>query len=68
MILRPVRPQSPCGPPTHELAGRVDVDVVVVVGELLGDDRADDLLDQVGADDRVAVDAVLVLGADEHAP
>ncbi len=50
----------------HELTGRVHVDLVVVVGELLGDDRADDLLDEIGTDDRVAVDAVLVLRADQH--
>ena len=67
MILRPVRPQSAYGPPTHEVARRVHVDLVVVVGELLGDDRADDLIDQVGADHAVAVDAFLVLCADEHA-
>ena len=51
----------------HEVAGRVDPHVVVVVGELLGDRRPDDLLDQVGADHAVAVDAVLVLGRDQHA-
>ena len=49
-----------------EATGRVDEDAVVVVGELLGDDRADDVLDEVGADDLVAVDAVVVLGRDEH--
>ena len=48
MILRPVRPASPTGPPMHEAAGRVDEDLVVVVGELLGHDRADDVLDEVG--------------------
>ena len=51
----------------HEVAGRVDVDLVVVVGELLGDRRPDDLLDQVGSDHGVAVDALLVLGRDQHA-
>ena len=30
----------------HEVAGRVDVDLVLVVGELLGHDRADHLLDR----------------------
>ena len=40
--------------------------VVVVVGELLGNDRLDDVLDQVGTDHRVAIDAVVVLGGDEH--
>ena len=54
------------GATDDELAGGVDVHVVAVVGELRRDDRTDDLLDEVGADDRVAVDAVLVLGADEH--
>ena len=49
-----------------EAAGRVDQDLVVVVGELLGDDRADHVLDQVGPDHRVPVDAVVVLGRDDH--
>ena len=40
--------------------------LVVVVGELFGDDRLDDVLDQIGPDHRVAVDAVVVLGGDEH--
>ena len=47
----------------HEASRRVDEDVVVIVGELLRDHRGDDLLDHVRPDNRVAVDAVLVLGA-----
>ncbi len=49
----------------HERAGRVDVHAEVVVGELRRHRRADDLLDEVGADDGVAVDALLVLRADQ---
>ena len=40
------------GTADDEAAGRVDEDLVVVVGELLGDDRADDVLDEVGPDHR----------------
>ena len=50
----------------HERASGVHVDVVVVVAVLLEDDRTDDLLDEVG---RITEsdDALLVLGADQHA-
>ena len=50
----------------HEPTGRVDEDVVVVVGKLFGNHRADHVLDQIGPDHRVAVDAVVVLRGDEH--
>ena len=50
----------------HEPTGRVDEDVVVVVGKLFGNHRADHMLDQIGPDHRVAVDAVVVLRGDEH--
>ncbi len=50
----------------HEATGRVDQHLVVVVGELLGNHGSDHVLDQVGPDHRVAVDAVVVLGRDQH--
>ncbi len=49
----------------HEATRRVDEDLVVVVGELLGNYRADHVLDQIGADHGVAADAVVVLSRDE---
>ena len=49
-----------------ELAGRVDEDLVVVVGELAGTQRRDHVLDEVGLEERLAVDAGRVLGRDEH--
>ena len=54
------------GTTDDELAGRVDVHVVAVVGELLRDDWPDDLLDEIRADLGVTVDAVVVLGRDQH--
>ncbi len=56
------------GTADDEPAGRVDVDLEVVVEELLGNDRPDHVLDQIRADHRVAVDAVVVLGRDQHRP
>ncbi|CAB4886960.1 unannotated protein [freshwater metagenome] len=50
----------------NELAGGVDIHVVVIIGESRRDDGPDDLFDEVGADHGIAIDAVLVLGADEH--
>ena len=52
----------------NKATGRVDVHLVAVVGELLGDRRTDDLFDQVGSDHRVPVDAVVVLGRHHHRP
>ena len=49
-----------------ERARRVDVDAVVVVGELRRHDRTDHVLDEVGPDHRVAVDTRSVLRGDEH--
>jgi hypothetical protein len=49
-----------------EAAGGVDQHAVVVVLEGGGHQRADDVLDQVGLDERVGVEARLVLGRDEH--
>ena len=66
MILRPVKPAVGVRAAEHERPGRVDPHVEVVVGELGRDRRADDLVDEVGPDHGVAVDALLVLGADEH--
>jgi hypothetical protein len=53
------------GAADDEAAGGVDEHLVVVVGELLGDDRADDLLDEIG---RIIESRSMpgVLGGDEH--
>ena len=66
MILRPVSPQSACGPPSSKLPVGLHEDLEVVVGELLREQRPDDVLDEVGLDHRVDVDARAVLGRDEH--
>ena len=49
-----------------EAAGRVDEHLEVVVGELRGEQRLDHVLDEVGLQQRVDVDAGRVLGRDEH--
>jgi hypothetical protein len=49
-----------------EGARGVDPDGVVVVGELLGNDRPDHVLDQVGLDHRITIDTRRVLGRHEH--
>ena len=73
MILRPVRPVSPIGPPIDELAGRVDVEEVAVVldpalvVEVVRQDRAQDVLDEVRLDQGLGVEAVAVLRRDEDA-
>ena len=59
-------------PADHELAGRVDVEEVAVaeaalVVEIARQDRAQDVIDQVGLDQRLGVEAVAVLGRDQHA-
>ena len=54
------------GAADDEASGRVDVHVVVVVGELCRDDRLDDVLDEIGTDHAVPIDAVVVLGRDQH--
>ena len=56
----------------HELPGRVAVDEVAVlepplVVQILRQDRLDHVLDQVGLEQRVAVEPVAVLRRDEHA-
>ena len=58
-------------PADHELAGRVDVDEVTgaeaaLVVEIRRQDRAQDVIDQVGLDQRLGVEAVAVLGRDQH--
>ena len=45
MILRPVSPQSPCGPARDELAGRIDVVVDFAVHKFGRQHRIDDLVD-----------------------
>ena len=49
-----------------EEAGGVGQDLVAVVGELAGQQRVDDVVAQVGLEQRLDVDAGLVLGRDEH--
>ena len=66
MILRPVRPQSACGPPSSNVARGVHPHLERVVGELLREHRPDHVLDEVGLHEPVAVDPRGVLGGDEH--
>jgi len=59
-------------PAGHELPGRVAVDEVLLaealrVVEILRQDRLDHMLDQVGLEERLDVEAVAVLRRDEHA-
>ena len=49
-----------------EAAGGVDQDAELVVLELRRHERPDDVLDQVGLDERLGVEARLVLRRDEH--
>ena len=49
MILRPVTPASPCGPPTTKRPVGIDEVLGLVVDHRLGDDAVDDLLLDVGA-------------------
>ncbi len=70
MILRPVRPGVAHRPADHELARRVDVDEVAgaeaaLVVEIRRQDRAQNVVDQVGLDQRLGVEAVAVLGRDQ---
>ena len=44
-----------------ELAGWVNEDGVIIIGELRWDHRANHLLDEVGANHGVAIDALIVL-------
>ncbi len=58
-------------PADHELPGRVDVEEVAVaeaalVVEIVRQDRAQNVVDQVGLDQRLGVEAVAVLGRDQH--
>ena len=57
MILRPVSPQSACGPPSSNAPVGLHEHLEVVVGELLGQQRADHVLDEVGRHLAVDVDA-----------
>ena len=75
MILRPVRPGVAHRPADHELAGRVHVEEVlraeplgVVEAPVVGvKDRLDDVLEEVGLEERLDVDPVAVLRRDEDA-
>ena len=73
MILRPVRPGIAHRAADHELPRRVAVDEVAIVleaprvVEILREDRLDHVLDQIRLEQRVAVEAVAMLGGDEHA-
>ena len=65
MILRPVRPASPIGPPTTKRAGRVHQQAVALGGDLEGrEHRVDDVLLDVGLEG-AEVDVLGVLGG-EH--
>ena len=48
MILRPVSPQSACGPPSSNAPVGLHEHLEVVAGELLGHRRLDHVLDEVG--------------------
>ena len=68
MILRPVRPQSPIGPPiTKRPVGltRKFLSELLLLVELGGQHRPQHVLDQVGLDEALGVDAVGVLGRDQ---
>ena len=68
MILRPVRPQSPIGPPiTKRPVGltRGFFQQRVLLVEASREHRAQHVLEQVGLDQRLGVDAVGVLGGDQ---
>ena len=54
------------GPAEHEAAGGVGQQLVLVVGELLGQQRVDHVLPQVGLEQGLDVEAGLVLAGDEH--
>ena len=67
--LAPGQPGVAHGPADDELAGRVDVELGLLelrIVQTLGQHRPDDVVDQVGPHERVDVDAVLVLGGDDH--
>ena len=64
MILRPVRPASPSGPP-GEAAGGVEVEDGVGVEEIGGDHLLDDLGHEILRDLLVG-HRLVVLGGDEH--
>ena len=75
MILRPVRPVSPIGPPITNLPvgltyrksrepSRAGVEQPAVVGM---EHRLDDLREDVGLDERLRIEAVAMLRGDEHA-
>ena len=73
MILRPGQAGVADRAADHELAGRVDEEVVAAVVEqlllvvqLARQDRMHDVLPQVRLDQRLRVHAVLVLGRDQH--
>ena len=70
--LAPRQAGVPHRPADHELARRVDVDEVAIleaalVVERVREDRAEDVVDQVGLDQRLGVEPVAVLRRDEHA-
>ena len=67
MILRPVRPASPMGPPIDEAAGRVHVHDRVGCAELGRDRRQDHVLDDLLAE-ALRPDIGVVLGGHDHGP
>ena len=64
MILRPVTPASPCGPPTTKRPVGIDEDARFCVHHVGRDHAADDLVDDVLAQ-RVVADGRAVLGRDD---
>ena len=66
MILRPVRPVSACGPPSSNAPVGFTSSSVVVVGELRRKHRLDDVVVEVGLEQRLEIEPGLVLRGDQH--
>ena len=67
MILRPVRPASPIGPPVTNRPVGLTCMTGSVVAQLVRDRRQDDRLDDVGAEP-LGADVGVVLGGDDDRP
>ncbi len=66
MILRPVRPQSACGPPSSKVPVGLTRTSRPLVVEVRREQRVDHVLDQIGLDQRLGIEARLMLGRDQH--
>ena len=69
MILRPGQAAVADRPADHEPARRVDEEVLqqlLLVEQVVRQDRQQHMLEQIGLDQRLRVDAVAVLGGDQH--